>query len=460
MRLLLLLFVAVVLVTEALAGRARSASLQRRADDSFYQAPSGWESSAPGTILRSRKVDIAEWGLFHLGVTGYQLLYRTNGIDKNTPMATVTTVLVPDNYAHDKLVVSSTYEDSYSTTCAPSRRLLPSFDLFTNVAISYQEMFLTTLLNEGWVVTVPDHEGPQAAFTSGRLEGHAVLDAIRATLQYDRISLDSDAKVVGYGYSGGALAAGWAAGLQRQYASELNVVGWSLGGTVSNLTGWLPFMDGTTGAGFVLASIGGLTATYPQLSWVRDLATQQGEAALARSSELCMYQNLAASLNKHYFSSDYFQYGSTYLNNLHWRDVLQSLEMGRSSKFVPMAPVFMFHAQNDNVVPYSLARGTAEAWCQQGAQIKFLTLTGLEMSHTNTELLNLPNVLFFMRQRFQGGDWGERCQRPSISSPILSPTSLGQSLVQVAQQLIALLGTRIGPKDMILNAKVQNHEEP
>jgi hypothetical protein len=43
--------------------------------------------------------------------------------------------------------------------------------------------------------------------------------------------------IVGVGYSGGAIATGWAAALQGNYAPELNVKGWSAGGTPANLTG-------------------------------------------------------------------------------------------------------------------------------------------------------------------------------------------------------------------------------
>ncbi|KAL4402243.1 Lipase [Malassezia pachydermatis] len=436
------------------------AYIRSTSDDSFYHPPSGWENKQPGTILRSRKVDITNFGILKLGVTGYQLLYRTNSIDPNTPMTTVTTVLVPDNYDNDKLVVAGVYEDSYSSDCAPSKRLASGNNIFKNVAISYQEMFYTTLLHEGWVVTVPDHEGPHSAFTSGRLEGHAILDAIRATLKYDTLGLDSNSKVVGYGYSGGALATGWAAGLQRKYASELNVVGWSLGGTVANMTRWLNYIDGTSGAGFAVASVGGLSSTYPELSWIQDSLTQQGEAALDRSSHLCMYENLWAMSYKKFLSNEYFEGGDDFFVNDQVREVLQKLDMGRYSIYAPTAPVFMFHATHDEVVPYSMAADTANAWCDQGSQVRFLTVTGLEMSHTNTELLNLPNVLFFMRDRFNDKPWGDRCQRDSISDPILNPLSLGQSLTQVVQQVIDLLGTRIGPADSIMNAKISSHQIP
>lgn len=50
-----------------------------------------------------------------------------------------------------------------------------------------------------------------------------------------------------WGYSGGSLASGWAAGLQPNYAPELggNLLGAALGGFVTNITATAEATDGT-----------------------------------------------------------------------------------------------------------------------------------------------------------------------------------------------------------------------
>ncbi|WFD19739.1 hypothetical protein MCAP1_001975 [Malassezia caprae] len=438
------------------------ASKHARARDSasFYRPPQGYENAAPGTILRTRQIEPAMYGAFRIGVDGYQLLYRTNGNDNNTPSATVTTVLVPHNYDKNKLVVAGVYEDSYSSECAPSRTLRWNGRIFKNLAVSYQTLFFTTLLNEGWVVTVPDHEGPHNAFTAGFVEGHAILDAVRATLSFDQLGMHKHAKVVGHGYSGGALATGWAASLHNHYAPELNVVGWSLGGTVARVRDWLEYIDGTSGAGFSVASIGGLSASIPELHWIQQNLTPKGRRTLERSSRMCMFENLWTQTYKHFISDEYFYGGSGFFQNHGVNAALSKLNLGSNPKLTPRAPVFMFHAKRDEVVPYEHAHKTYEAWCSQGANVHLLTNTGWEMEHTNTEILNLPNVLFFMRDRFAGRIWGSSCKADTILNPDLNPLVLGQSMKQTVQQVIDFWGARIGPNDIILKKKLEKGQEP
>lgn len=422
--------------------------------DPFYKPPSGWHEKAPGAILRTRKIDVAQFGVWKLGVNGYQLLYRTNGIHEHDPSYSVTTVLVPDNYDKDKLVSANVYEDSYSSQCAPSYSLRAGSRVFKNYAIHYQLLFFTTLLSHGWVVTVPDHEGPKNAFTSGFLEGHAVLDAIRATMNFDQLSLSKDAKVVGYGYSGGALATGWAASLHKKYASELPVVGWSLGGTIANLKKWLQYVDGSIGSGFALASLAGLTASYPELSWVQDSLTSKGKAYFEAAKRNCMYENLTPLTWREFFSDDIFHGGSRFFQNDQARNIFHKLVLGGDSNLVPKAPVFMFHAKHDETVPYDQAHHAASQWCNQGAQIRFLTIASDSMRHSSTELADLAHVLWFIQGRFKGEDWGERCQWPSVGIPYLEPDVLGQTYVDIVKQVIDLWFSEIGHAAHILYKKV------
>ena len=63
-------------------------------NDPFYQPPSGYHHAEPGTVLRSRDVELALFGLIPQRLPATQLLYRTTDMD-GRPEATVTTVLLP-----------------------------------------------------------------------------------------------------------------------------------------------------------------------------------------------------------------------------------------------------------------------------------------------------------------------------------------------------------------------------
>ncbi len=67
---------------------------QLPADDPFYDPPQGFQHAAPGTVLRSRDVEVAFLGLIPQKFTATQLLYRTTDMN-GEPEATVTTVIAP-----------------------------------------------------------------------------------------------------------------------------------------------------------------------------------------------------------------------------------------------------------------------------------------------------------------------------------------------------------------------------
>ena len=67
---------------------------QLPSDDPFYDPPQGFQHAAPGTVLRSRDVEVAFLGLIPQKFTATQLLYRTTDMH-GQPEATVTTVIAP-----------------------------------------------------------------------------------------------------------------------------------------------------------------------------------------------------------------------------------------------------------------------------------------------------------------------------------------------------------------------------
>ena len=89
-------------------GRAPHEDVQRGRpvlpdDDPFYYPPAGFEHAAPGTVLRSRDVELAFMGLIPQKFTATQLLYRST--DRNgVPEATVTTVLAPTERGPEKVL--------------------------------------------------------------------------------------------------------------------------------------------------------------------------------------------------------------------------------------------------------------------------------------------------------------------------------------------------------------------
>jgi hypothetical protein len=154
--------------------------------------------------------------------------------------------------------------------------------------------------------------------------------------------------IVGIGYSGGAIATGWAAALQNNYAPELNIKGWSSGGTPANITGtalyvsvsaiscwsWrflmMPcrYIDNTTFSGFLPSAIVGLS-TYnaygTELRPVIDsIIGPKGREALTFTSQNCATANLAKYPNTSIFGLDFQSLGKFSSSRMFYVKVTQS----------------------------------------------------------------------------------------------------------------------------------------
>lgn len=425
--------------------------------DPFYVAPDGWEKTKPGTILSSRKIQAGFTTTQKINLDqAYQIMYRTSGTSDSQPSYTITTVLVPHDARKNSLVMVMPYEDSNFVECAPSYKIQLGAPPEVNPLQSLEELMWTSMLNDGWILTIPDHEGPLSAFSSGILEGHASLDALRATLAYSPLKLNKNTKIVGMGYSGGALAGGWAAALQDSYAPELNVVGWALGGTPSNATATFYSLDSGLFAGLTAAGLAGIVDSYPEANdYVGSVITKTGNTALQYTREHCMGDIILGLRNVNILHKGFVSNTNQFLHAKEISGLLNTLAMGADPKLTPKAPVYMYHSVNDEVIQFQMANRTAQEWCNHGARIKFQAFTGIEMGHVSTEVLNSPFVLKFIRDRMNGADFGQECQWTSTDNPMWQPDILGAKLTEVFNALSNLFGTAVGRGDEILKEKIR-----
>src|ERR1700719_3418696 len=251
-------------------------------DDPFYYPPAGFEHAAPGTVLRSRDVELAFMGLIPQKFTATQLLYRST--DRNgVPEATVTTVLAPTERGPEKVCPVVSYQcaiDAVASRCFPSYALrrgalavgaLPQFEL----------LLITAALAEGWAVSVPDHEGSHGIWGAPYEPGYRVLDGIRAALNSERVGISASSPIGLWGYSGGGLASAWAAEMCADYAPELGIVGAVLGSPVGDLGHTFRRLNGGFFAGLPALVVAALAHIYPDLDRViKEHTNEEGRALL------------------------------------------------------------------------------------------------------------------------------------------------------------------------------------
>ncbi|MFI7670935.1 lipase family protein [Nocardia sp. NPDC049526] len=234
--------------------------------DRFYRPPAGFARFAPGTILRTRKVELALFGRVPLRFSAWQLLYRTSNFHGSAEAA-VTTVLLPwgaDPRETRPLVSFQCAIDGVSSKCLPSYALRRGARALGSIP-QIELPVITYALARGWAISVPDHGGLAGHFGVPREPGYRSLDAIRASLRFAPLGLSEATPVALWGYSGGGLATAWAAELAAQYAPELDIVGAVAGSPVGDPGSAFARLNGTFFAGFSTVCVAGLRRAYADL---------------------------------------------------------------------------------------------------------------------------------------------------------------------------------------------------
>lgn len=426
--------------------------------DPFYQPPSGFESTEPGTILRQRKINVAFLGLIPDPVESYQLLYRTTAIN-GSAIATVTTVFKPTNAKKDRFVSFHTAYDSSAPICNPSYNYQLGAAQ-TDLISSAEQLLLQAYLLLGYVVASPDYEGPDVAFGPGRLEGTGVLDGMRAVSNFAALGFNSKTPmIVGTGYSGGAIATGWAASLQPSYASELVIKGWVQGGTPANLTGTLTFIDDTLFSGFLPPAVAGLampSAYGAQLIPFLDrIITPEGRSAINKAKSTCAVGDLINFPEKSLLSTEFQSLGKDLLYHPTIRSILQQNTMGVKKSETPTAPVLIYHATYDEVIPYANASTLVDSWCNYGANVKFTTYGG--GGHATTEVIALPDVVQFVEAAF-AGTTAQGCTKNTELGSVFDPLALGADLEPILIKLLEVL-SKAGTGDANIKKNVSVLQE-
>jgi triacylglycerol lipase len=388
--------------------------------DPFYDPPAGFQHAEPGTVLRSRDVQLGFLGLIPQKVRATQLLYRTT--DRHgEPEATVTTVLVPAGHSHSQPRHVVSYQcaiDAVSSRCFPSYALRRRARAIGSLA-QWEYLLMAAALAEGWVVSVPDHEGRDGMWGTPHEPGHRILDGLRATLNFERFGLASDSKVGLWGYSGGGLASAWAAEMYADYAPELNIVGAVLGSPVGNLGNTFLRLNGTRYAGLPALVISALAKTYPGLGRVvEEHATTDGRATLRRLERMTTLQAIVRM-----FKTDMDDLVHPPLEQVldmpEVREVFEAIRLGRT---VPTPPVLIVQAVHDSIINVEDIDELAHLYTEGGARITYHR--DMFSEHMLLHPMSAPMTLRWLIDRFADRPLDAHIVRttwPTLFNPITYP---------------------------------------
>ena len=240
------------------------------ATDPFYDEPELTGAEKPGTLLKTKRVDVLFTGYKPGNLEAHKLMYVTTGIDGITPEISTGIVMIPLDgipASEKKLISYQEANDSIGAYCPPSTQWTGGDPLD---GASWSALGpLALMFGKGYAVVMSDvgNDGdpnPHSVF-AGKFAGHAQLDAVRAVLSFDDAGLSEDAPVSLFGIAGGGVGAAFAAEQQATYAPELDVKSAVLEGMVVDQRNFIRTADGSIGSGFAFATLLGLEPKYPEM---------------------------------------------------------------------------------------------------------------------------------------------------------------------------------------------------
>ncbi|ART70196.1 lipase [Mycobacterium dioxanotrophicus] len=372
----------------------RGARPELPADDPFYAPPAGFQHAAPGTVLRSRDVELSFLGVIPQRLHATQLLYRSTS-RTGVPEAAVTTVIVPPDAAPDCPLVS--YQcaiDAITGRCFPSYALRRHAKATGSLA-QLELLLITAAVAQGWAVSIPDHEGVEGMWGAPYEPGYRILDGLRAALESEQLNFSPEAPIGLWGYSGGGLATGWAAEMCESYAPELNVVGAVLGSPVGDLGHTFQRLNGTMFSGLPALVVAALADIYPGLNRViAEHATREGRKLLDRLHRMTTVEAVLRLIG-----TDMEDLVDLPLEQIlamsEVSEVFDDIKLGTAA---PRPPVLIVQAVHDEIISVDDIDALADTYITGGADVTYHR--DMFCDHLLLHPMSAPMALRWLGDRF------------------------------------------------------------
>ncbi|RZK96320.1 MAG: triacylglycerol lipase [Rhodococcus sp. (in: high G+C Gram-positive bacteria)] len=364
-------------------------------DDEFFVWPPNVADFAAGEIIRSREVTLRAFPNPLVPHRAHQIMVRSND-SKDRPVPVTATVLVPAAEwtapGSRPVIAYNMPIDSLGARCTPSYKMLHDWQTLDLDIPPVLSLFLA----KNYAVLVPDHEGPRMAYSAGRMAGHAVLDSIRGVKQLPGFGL-SDSPVVATGYSGGAIATGWAAQLQPTYAPDVALAGAAAGGIPADFGLLRRTMNGQIGSGVYLSAVLGLAREYPEmLTLANPLGVLLATSPLRDQCIVALAPTGIASIPAELLAAAPDPFGSATA-----RTVVAENRMG---VLTPATPVLLYHGSSrvflgDEWIPEEGVIALQQEWCRGGGNVTYAPQIG---EHLTAAVFALPEVVRWIDERLAG----------------------------------------------------------
>jgi hypothetical protein len=418
----LLALAATILVMLAALAVTPAGAAELPEKDPFYKAPGpgeaheNWREEAPGTVLRKRAITI-------YGYSAYQLLFRSNNA-RDEPIVAVTTVGIPRNpwtgLGERPMVSYQEAIDSLGSQCNPSYELQQGSDK--------EEGQEAAMLERGWYVNIPDHDGEDMEFVAGPNAAHITLDSIRAVYNAS-IGITTKNPLGLMGYSGGGETTAFAMEEQPTYAPDLHIAVAAPGGIPVELKEVAEYNNGGAGFGLVIAATIGIDRGFPELE-LYSLLNETGVKTFKEVEKKCLTEYES---NPSYAFKTLSEYTKPeYPEPLTLPKVVNVIEHdslgtapGALNSNVPGYPTFIWQSATDELIPVAGVDRLANYYCSQGVYVDYDR--GASGEHISYAVDQAPTAAAFMESVFNGAPAPETCGANASTNTVIDSGPSGQT---------------------------------
>ncbi|MGW5452724.1 lipase family protein [Nocardia sp. NPDC003979] len=382
--------------------------------DPFMRCPADIAAYAPGSLIRSRRVELSLFGSVRQQVQAWQLAYRSNDLFGRAEIA-ITTVVLPAGAVADQdrpLLLFQSAIDSVTERCAPSY-VLRHHTRAPGSITRLEWPLIANALRRGWAVSIADHGGMKGSFGAPREPGYRSLDGARAALSFMPLGLHPRTSIALWGYSGGGMASAWAAEMAPSYAPELNVVGAVLGAPVGDPGEVFLRLHGSRFSGFPLMVVAALRRLYPDLDAALDAdILPEGQALLAAVEKLPPIVALLR-MSGQSFDDHLRRPLDEILAEPKIRAVLDDLRLGLSA---PGCPLLVMQPVDDQVIHCGSVDQQVERYRAAGTHVTYVR--DRMSDHFTLLPLSTPMSLGWLSDRFAADPLAPPSTRTVLSSSI------------------------------------------
>lgn len=292
----------------------------------------------------------------------------------------------------------------------------------------------------------PDYEGLDAQFAAGILSGYTTLDSTRVALREGpKLGLSKTARYAMWGYSGGALAAEWAAELQPSYAPDLKFEGVAMGGLLPNLTSAIDTinMGPFSGAAFVIMI--GISKAYPELNgWLADSLIKSRREQFFAASNSCIFGEVLNGAVHDIFN--FFTHGRMAFLDHVPKSTLDTVgQMGTIGK--PKMPMYVYKGVLDEISPVTDNDQLIHSYCNNGEPSSIEYHRILAAEHMSAAVLGSVDALGWLSDRLDGKPLKnpDSCQIKTTLATDFNPSAIKYLGTEGYATLVSLLGGEIFP---------------